>query len=329
MSKSFGANLVLRDVSIAVPRGSARALVGRNGAGKSTLVGVLTGLLAPDQGSVAFEGQPALRTRTHPDGRRQVACVYQKSTLVPTISVAENLFINRHPGSRSWVDWSRTRQQAQRVLDEWELGIDADTVTERLRVEQRQLVEIARALLQGARFIILDEPTAALESKEIDRLFQRIGQLKADGVTLLYISHHLQEIYDVCDSVTVMRDGQVVADAPLSAMPKPAVVAAMVGDEVAPSAGARAAAPSAADGPAMLEVAGLGRGRGVRGRRPTDPGRRMRRARRPRQFGQGGGRRGHRGAATAGLWHRVGRRPSHRIRRRRGRAAAGRELRAA
>lgn len=199
-SKSFGTNLVLRDVSIAIPRSSARALVGRNGAGKSTLVGVLTGLLAPDEGTVAFEGEPALRTRTGADGRRQVACVYQKSTLVPTLSVAENLFINRHPGSRSWVDWARTRQQAQRVLDEWALNIDADTLTERLRVEQRQVVEIARALLQGARFIILDEPTAALESKEIDRLFERIRRLQADGVTMLYISHHLQEIYEICET---------------------------------------------------------------------------------------------------------------------------------
>lgn len=260
VSKSFGTNVVLRDVSMAIPRGSARALVGRNGAGKSTLVGVLTGLLTADGGTVEFEGQRALPTRTGADGRRQVACVYQKSTLVPTLSVAENLFINRHPGSHGWVAWARTRQQAQRVLDEWDLGIDADTVTERLRVEQRQIVEIARALLQGARFIILDEPTAALETKEIDRLFERIRRLQSDGVTMLYISHHLQEIYDICDSVTVMRDGRVVADSPLSALPKPAVVAAMVGNGIVLGAGARAAAPGAADGPPVLEIRGLAMG---------------------------------------------------------------------
>lgn len=251
VSKSFGTNLVLRDVSITVPRGSARALVGRNGAGKSTLVGVLTGLLTADQGGVAFEGEPALPTRTGSGGRRQVACVYQKSTLVPTISVAENLFINRHPGPSTWVDWADMRQQAQAILDEWNLGIDADTVTERLRVEQRQVVEIARALLQGARFLILDEPTAALESKEIDRLFERIRRLKSEGVTLLYISHHLQEIYDICDSVTVMRDGRVVADAPLTAMPKQDVVAAMLGDGVALSGSARATAPVGQSGPVL------------------------------------------------------------------------------
>ncbi len=257
VSKSFGANLVLRDVSVAVPRGSARALVGRNGAGKSTLVGVLTGLLTPDGGSVAFEGEPAQVRRVMPDGRRQVACVYQKSTLVPTLSVAENLFINRQPGSGPWVDWSRMRRQAQRVLDEWGLGIDAATVTERLRVEQRQVVEIARALLQGARFIILDEPTAALESREIEGLFERLNRLKAEGVTLLYISHHLQEIYDICDSVTVMRDGRVVADAPLGAMPKEAVVAAMVGEEVAISHGPKAMAARRTDRPAALDLRGL------------------------------------------------------------------------
>jgi simple sugar transport system ATP-binding protein len=232
VSKSFGPNLVLRDVSVRIPQGSARALVGRNGAGKSTLVGVLTGLLTADSGAVAFDGRPATPTRILADGRRQVACVYQKSTLVPTISVAENLFVNRQPGRRPWVDWAAMRRQAQRVADEWELGVNVDTTTERLRVEQRQIVEIARALLQGARFIILDEPTAALEAREIERLFERIDRLKQDGVTLLYISHHLQEIYDICDSVTVMRDGLVVAEAPLSAMPKEAVVAAMVGDNL-------------------------------------------------------------------------------------------------
>jgi simple sugar transport system ATP-binding protein len=256
ISKSFGTNLVLRDVSIAIPPGDARALVGRNGAGKSTLVGVLTGLIVPETGTVAFAGEIAPTLRTGDAWRRRVACVYQKSTLVPTLSVAENLFINAYSVGGAWIDWKRVRQDAQAVADEWGLGVDIDTEAWRLRVEQRQIIEIARALLQGARFIILDEPTAALETQEIERLFERIARLKKDGVTLLYISHHLQEIYDICESVTVMRDGRVVADSPLEAMPKHAVVAAMVGEELTTGARRRPAASSMTTAPA-LAVDGL------------------------------------------------------------------------
>jgi simple sugar transport system ATP-binding protein len=251
VSKSFGANLVLRDVSITIPRGDARALVGRNGAGKSTLVGVLTGLLIPEAGTIAFAGEVAPPIRTGGAWRRKVACVYQKSTLVPTLSVAENLFINAQPDGSPWIDWKRLRREAQAVADEWELGLDVDTEAWRLRVEQRQIVEIARALVQGARFIILDEPTAALENREIERLFERIIRLRSDGVTLLYISHHLQEIYDICESVTVMRDGRIVAESPLATMPKHAVVNAMVGEELATGAGRRPPAASAPSVPAL------------------------------------------------------------------------------
>jgi simple sugar transport system ATP-binding protein len=148
ISKSFGTNLVLRDVSIAIPPGDARALVGRNGAGKSTLVGVLTGLIVPETGTVAFAGEIAPTLRTGDAWRRRVACVYQKSTLVPTLSVAENLFINAYSVGGAWIDWKRVRQDAQAVADEWGLGVDIDTEAWRLRVEQRQIIEIARALLQ-------------------------------------------------------------------------------------------------------------------------------------------------------------------------------------
>lgn len=261
VSKSYGANLVLRDVSIAIPRGDARALVGRNGAGKSTLVGILTGLVIPESGTVAFGGEIAPTSRTGGAWRRKVACVYQKSTLVPTLSVAENLFINAQSDGDPWINWKELRRKAQAVADEWELGVDVDTEAWRLRVEQRQIVEVARALVQGARFIIFDEPTAALETREIERLFERIIRLKSDGVTLLYISHHLQEIYDICESVTVMRDGRVVAESPLATMPKHAVVAAMVGEELSTKARRQSDTSSGKGSPALaidaLTLAGV------------------------------------------------------------------------
>lgn len=248
VSKSFGANQALRDVSVVIPAGDSRALVGRNGAGKSTLVAVLTGLIAPDTGRVqlADAAAPALADRRA--WRERVACVYQRSTVVPTLTVAENLFLNAHPVAGGWIRWNKMRRQAEAVLQEWGLEIDVTQDAAQLSVEQRQIVEIARALIQGSRFIILDEPTAELEGREVTRLFDRMQRLRQGGVTFLYISHHLEEIYEVCDSVTVLRDGSVVASAALSEMPKESVVAAMVGSEVrarARSVGAaRQGAPS-------------------------------------------------------------------------------------
>jgi len=236
VNKAFGTVQVLHDVSLSIPQGAARGLVGRNGAGKSTLVGILTGLLPQSSGQVLFDGVEAPARRTTQEWRNKVACVYQRSTLVPTLSVAENLFANAYPGGSNWANWPRMRAAARRICEEWELGLDVDTRASDLRVEQRQIVEIARALSKGARFMIFDEPTAALESKEVARLFERIRRLKRDGVTLLYISHHLQEIYDICDSVTVLRDGRlIVADAAVADLPKPKIVEAMVGEQIARS----------------------------------------------------------------------------------------------
>ena len=240
VSKRFGASQALREVSLVVTAGDSRALVGRNGAGKSTLVGVLTGLVVPDSGEVrlAGEGAPGIADRQR--WRERVACVYQRSTVIPSLTVAENLLLNAHPVKGGvWINWSELQRRAEHALAEWGLEVDVTLDAGRLSVEQRHLVEIARALLQGTRFIVLDEPTAELEGREIERLFDRIRRLQESGVTFLYISHHLEEIYEICRSVTVLRDGSVVADAPLSEMPKGRVVAAMVGEALDNSRGGR------------------------------------------------------------------------------------------
>jgi simple sugar transport system ATP-binding protein len=255
VTKSFGANKALSDVSMAVAAGESRALVGRNGAGKSTLVAALTGLIAPDAGRIRLAGADAPALADRRAWRERVACVYQRSTVVPTLTVAENLFLNAHPKrGGAVIDWTALRRRAEVVLEEWGLSIDVRLDAERLTVEQRQIVEIARALIQGTRFIILDEPTAELEGREVARLFERIRRLQQGGVTFLYISHHLEEIYEVCRSVTVLRDGRLVVTGPLSDMPKAAVVAAMVGDAARGIAG-KAATARRAD--ACLRVAGL------------------------------------------------------------------------
>ncbi|PSJ65341.1 sugar ABC transporter ATP-binding protein [Kumtagia ephedrae] len=257
--KRFGPIEVLHDVGISIPVGDARALVGRNGAGKSTLVGLLTGIYAPNAGEIRLGGQPAPALGDRRAWRQRVACVYQRWMVIPHLTVGENLFLNNQPrNALGLVAWRRLRERSMAALKDWDLDVPPDIEAWRLTVEQRQIVEIARALLQGSRFIILDEPTAELERKEVNRLFDRIRALQANGVTFLYISHHLEEIYDICRTVTVMRDGRVVADAQLSQFPKDRLVAAMVGDAAMVQRESKSAAKTG--GAPGLQVSGLCRG---------------------------------------------------------------------
>ncbi len=245
VSKVFGVTPVLKDVSIDIPVGDARALVGRNGAGKSTLVALLTGILSPTSGTVELAGRPAPPLGDRRAWRERVACVYQRWTVIPGLTVAENLFLNNQETAGGLIRWRRVRDQARAVLRDWDLDVDPDLEASRLTVEQRQVVEIGRALLQGSRFIILDEPTAELERREVNRLFDRIKALQESGVTFVYISHHLEEIYEICRTVSVLRDGVLVANAPLADMPKDRLVTAMVGEAamaVRPGPRAKAAA---------------------------------------------------------------------------------------
>jgi simple sugar transport system ATP-binding protein len=254
--RSFGATQVLRDVSFEVPVGDSRALVGRNGAGKSTLVAIITGMLEPTSGDVELAGRPAPALGDRGAWRERVACVYQRWTIIPTLTVAENLYLNSQPRNLlGAIDWNRLREQARGTLAEWGLAVEPDLEASRLTVEQRQIVEIGRALLQGSRLLILDEPTAELERREVHRLFDRIRLLQETGITFIYISHHLEEIYEICRSVTVLRDGLKVADAPLAEMPKSALVQAMVG--AAATIQRLPVGDLHAGGPAALTVEGL------------------------------------------------------------------------
>lgn len=258
VSKRFGASQAIRNVSLAVSARESRALVGRNGAGKSTLVAMLTGLIAPDSGRIRLAGQDAPGINEREKWCDRVACVYQKSTLIPGLTVAENLFLNSHPTRASgWINWSRLRREAESVLEEWGLEVDVDLEAGTLSVENRHIVEIARALRQGTRFIILDEPTAELEGREVSRLFARMMHLRQSGVAFLYISHYLEEIYEICDSVTVLRDGEVVASGSLGDMPKERIVSAMVGDIGRSISGRRPSVAADSTSPPCLEVRNL------------------------------------------------------------------------
>src|SRR5579864_9041092 len=182
VSKTFGQTRALIDVSLGVNAGECHALVGRNGAGKSTLVSLFTGLQKPDRGAIRLAGQPAPSLADRGAWLVRVACVYQKSMVVPPLTVAENVFLNRPVGDRrSLVDWKRMRAEAHELMLEWGFDLDVEQEASTLTVEQRQIVEIARALSIGARFLILDEPTAALEKGAVDRLFERVRRLREGG----------------------------------------------------------------------------------------------------------------------------------------------------
>lgn len=252
--KRYGATLALDGVSLSVHPGESLALVGRNGAGKSTLVRLLTGLDRPDRGEIRFSGEPAPDVAARDTWRSLVACVYQHSTVIPQLSVGENLFLNDHPRRGGLVDWRRVRRGAAEILERWGLDVDPRTLAGDLRVGELQQLEIARALQRGSRLIVLDEPTAQLELREIEQLFDRMRRMQRDGVTFVFISHHLDEIYEICQGVAVMRDGRLVERCGVEEIDKQRLVAAMVGDQLAAAEAAPRERLDLADRPVVLQV---------------------------------------------------------------------------
>ena len=248
--KSYGSTRALRGVDLALAPGRCLGLVGRNGAGKSTLVSILSGLQRPDAGEVTFAGAPAPPAGAVHAWRERLATVHQHSMIVPELTVAENVFLGRLPHRRGRVDWSAVRARAAAVLGEWGSGVDPGQPCRDLSVEQRQIVELARAVASGTRVLLLDEPTAALEHDAVQRLFTRVRQLADSGVAVLYISHHLEEVFDICDDVAVLRDGELVLSAPTIALDTEALVHAMVHGTADGSAGPAPAAPR----PAVAEA---------------------------------------------------------------------------
>jgi simple sugar transport system ATP-binding protein len=234
--KRFGSTHALRGVGLSLYPGRCLGLVGRNGAGKSTLVSILSGIVAPDTGDVRFDGRPAPSLGDIAAWRGRIATVFQHSMVVPGLTVAENVFLGRQPlrrglGARAGlVDWRRMREQARKIMADWGFDVNADAPCGSLTVEQRQVVEITRALAAGTRCLLLDEPTAALERGAAERLFERIRQLREAGVAIMYISHHLEEVFEICTDVAVLRDGELVLTAPMAEVGKDALVTAMVGE---------------------------------------------------------------------------------------------------
>ncbi len=262
ISKRFPGVQALDDVSFEVVPGEVHALVGENGAGKSTLMKILTGALPRDSGGVRWLGAPVEIDTPGQALALGISMIHQELALIPVLDVGQNIFLGREParGRLGLVDWDGLYLAAEAQLARVGLEVDARTRVEELSIAQRQMVEIAKALSFESRLIVMDEPTSSLTEREVETLFALIRSLKAQGVSVVFISHRLEEVFQVADRVTVLRDGRHIATAPLGELSVPAVVRMMVGREVAQvSAGA-----PILDGQVVLEVRGLSRGRTVR-----------------------------------------------------------------
>ena len=256
VTKSFGGTVAVRDVSLALHSGEVLALLGENGAGKSTCVKLLAGVYRPDAGEVALDGHAVELAAPLDAQRHGIAVMHQHPGLFPDLGVAENIFVGHGPAARlGLLDRARMHHDAARLLNTVGLDCDPDALLASLRSSEQQLVEIARALSVRARVLIMDEPTAALSQREVDRLFAVVGDLRRQGVAMMFVGHRMDEIYRVADRVTVLRDGHLVATAPTAEMPRDRAVRLMVGRSLSHMYPEREAAPGAV----VLAATGLAR----------------------------------------------------------------------
>ncbi|MCX6088848.1 MAG: sugar ABC transporter ATP-binding protein [Candidatus Atribacteria bacterium] len=211
VTKRFPGVLALDDVSFSVLKGVVHALVGENGAGKSTLIKIITGVYQKTSGEILYQGKPVAFMNPHNALKNGIAAIYQELNLIPALTVAENIFMGHHfRTERNFIDWKKIWDESQKFIDFLEVDVDIHAKVNTLGVAKKQVVEIAKALSLNAQVLIMDEPTAALAQKEIKTLFRIIRFLREKGVTILYISHHLEEIFEISDRVTVLRDGKQV-----------------------------------------------------------------------------------------------------------------------
>jgi rhamnose transport system ATP-binding protein len=233
VSKSYGAVHALRDGDIALRPGEVRALMGENGAGKSTLVKVLGGVIRRDSGEMHVNGAPVDFHSPHDARDAGIAVIYQEPTLFPDLSVAENVVMGYHPlGALKRIDRRAMHRRVQDLLDRLGVRLDPERPVRGLSIADQQIVEIAKALSFDARVLIMDEPTAALSGAEVERLFNVVRTLREQDAAVLFISHRLEEVFSICDTVTVMRDGAVVHDARIADMTPDEMVRRMVGREL-------------------------------------------------------------------------------------------------
>ena len=232
ISKSFPGVRALSDVSLACDRGEVHGLIGENGAGKSTLIKILSGLYPPDEGEILLDGERVvIRSPAHA-ARLGISVIHQEFDLIPQMTVAQNLFLGREPRKR-WgiVDFGALRERTLHFLDRVRLAVLPDRLVAELSVEQKQLLAIAKALSLDARLIVMDEPTAALNGTEVEHLLNLVREIRAHGCGVIFISHHMEEVFEISDTITVLRDGCVVDCRPAREMDEDTAVRLMTGKD--------------------------------------------------------------------------------------------------
>jgi monosaccharide-transporting ATPase len=233
VSKVFPGVRALTDVDFTARAGQVHALVGENGAGKSTLIKVLTGVHPPDAGEIRYDGAPVRFATPLEAQQTGISTIYQEVNLVPLMSVARNLFLGREPRGRfGLIDFRRMRREAEGALHALGIRVDVRRPLGELGVGTQQMVALARAVAVDARVVVMDEPTSSLEPREVRTLFDVIDMLRERGVAVVYVSHRMDELYEICDTVTVLRDGRVVHTGPLAELDRLTLVSLMLGRDV-------------------------------------------------------------------------------------------------
>jgi galactofuranose transport system ATP-binding protein len=234
VSKRFPGVVALDDVSFSLRAGETHALVGENGAGKSTLIKVLTGVYQPDDGSLRMRGEPVRFARPFEAQQTGISTIYQEVNLVPLMSVARNIFLGREPKNRlGLIDFARMHHETTELLDGFGVAVDPRRPLHTLGIGTQQMVALARAVSVNAQVVIMDEPTSSLEPREVETLFRVIANLRGQGIAVLYVSHRMDELYRICDRVTVLRDGRHIHTGDLAGLDRMQLVSMMLGRDMA------------------------------------------------------------------------------------------------
>lgn len=231
LKKSYGGIKALNGIFFDLRKGEVHALMGENGAGKSTFMKILAGLEKPDSGEIFFEGSPYKPTSVQASLQKGISMIHQELLSVPELTVAQNLFLGKEHTrfGKRWLDENKNRQEAEKWLNKLGIDISPSAKMKSLSVAEMQMVEMAKALSNDAKVIIMDEPTSALSDREADRLFETIRDLQSKGVSIIYISHKMEEIFRIADTITVFRDGRYIDSKPADAFDTSSLITAMVG----------------------------------------------------------------------------------------------------
>jgi len=257
LSKFYGSTRALSDVTLSVERGRVLALVGHNGAGKSTLLRSLSGAERPDSGEIRIAGKTVNFANPADATAAGIACVYQELSLVDQLSVAQNLFLGRELVTSGRLNQREMNAEAERLCAEFQIPASPTDLVGSLPVAQKQMIEVARAVNRGSRFLLLDEPTTALEQSQVQELFTTIRALAAQGLGVLFVDHKLDEVFAIADHVIGLANGRVVLDGPVSTVDRDAVIRAVVGHKAAVEVGAAESVASQAHGPKSSSVRSL------------------------------------------------------------------------